>query len=137
MHAYRCKECTLYRCDGLDETCTECLTVQAAATEDRIREAKATGIKVILSNMVVHFAGNPVPPAPAQATPMLTPSPPPILITLIPGDYKHNAIQVARAIMSVDWATLHRYATANGINFPTKGGIADLHTTLQMYGMSP
>lgn len=130
MHAYRCKECTLYRCDGLDETCAECLAGLMSAAIKK-KSAVDASMGHVIAKQIFTLSGTVGGIMPPAAVPAST------TLVMIPGDFKHNALVASKALMNVDWSILHKFAVANGIPFPTKGGIADIHTVLQMYAMAP
>lgn len=126
MHAHRCKECTLYRCDVAGAVCSEC----GASVPDGLEAI----VKTYAAGIAVTYTlgsgwANP------QQAPGLTGS---VFLTIIPGDNKHNARQAANALMEVDWGAFSVYCASVGVPGSTgsKSSLSELHQLLKGFARS-
>lgn len=129
MHAHRCKECTLYRCDVAGAVCSECsssLQNHVDKALEAINKTYAAGITLIYSSATLS-GGTSQQQAPGGKAPAI--------LTLIPGDSKHNAEQAARALMMVEWGSFHTYCLSIGA-LRSQSSLNDLYVLLQAFASS-
>jgi hypothetical protein len=135
MHAHRCKECTLLRCDGPNAVCSECISRMVTVKVSKIEKAYQDLLKsplpvihVTNSGMMPYYGGG----GPAQTTGPAPPQPMPMPQCT----WKHSAKGAAKHLMAVYWGDLIIHAQKLGITITSKD-ISALHAILDSYAASP
>ena len=137
MHAYRCIECTLFRCDALGDVCGEC---QHSIVTPEVKDEAKARIEAgpWRSHTLVYTMPGSTPRSPAVPL-----APPPAAgtttkVLLVAGDHKGNARAAALALMSISWGELINFVNTHRPGSKITGlAISELHTILTGYGNAP